>query len=423
MEPCQHKGGDGSTWALAGAGPACRVPQTLLGTMTSPHLLQFWALCLRAALAASHPQKCSLRDWDVAVLTQREGLEERGRNSARGQVSSAFQAWARQQTACAVANLLSISICYPQSAGSSVRQRVVRAGLSSSGPWARAWWPRGERSSSLDLLANGHTDRSDARASEHRRGSWGGGPSKGAPGWAGGREAAVLCRGDASVWPKCFLGWGSSPGLAQQPWCCYQHHSLAALWLASFCFAHPRYLLQKACGAAWVFRRDSCAAYCRWPCFGRGVGLDDPQRSLPTPTILWFCDSVAAGWSDDSRAGQGGPLLAIVISTLAPHRSFSGLAVTVALRCCVRRRRRHQPLPARLILTGAPEATQWRAEWFTRPESLFLLPRHQGSLGRQDCCTPSEVSRRGAGRRWIQPPSVGNVRLPTSWCRVSSLEA
>ena len=22
------------------------------------------------------------------------------------------------------------------------------------------------------------------------------------------------------------------------------------------------------------------------------VGLDDPQRSLPTPTILWFCDSV-----------------------------------------------------------------------------------------------------------------------------------
>ena len=31
----------------------------------------------------------------------------------------------------------------------------------------------------------------------------------------------------------------------------------------------------------------------RWPCFGRGVGLDDPQRSLPNPTILWFCDSVS----------------------------------------------------------------------------------------------------------------------------------
>jgi len=25
---------------------------------------------------------------------------------------------------------------------------------------------------------------------------------------------------------------------------------------------------------------------------GQGVGLGDPQRSLPTPTILGFCDSV-----------------------------------------------------------------------------------------------------------------------------------
>ena len=24
--------------------------------------------------------------------------------------------------------------------------------------------------------------------------------------------------------------------------------------------------------------------------FGRGIGLDDPQRCLPTPTILWFCE-------------------------------------------------------------------------------------------------------------------------------------
>jgi len=27
----------------------------------------------------------------------------------------------------------------------------------------------------------------------------------------------------------------------------------------------------------------------------QGVGLGDPQRSLPTPTILWFCDSVGDG--------------------------------------------------------------------------------------------------------------------------------
>ena len=36
-------------------------------------------------------------------------------------------------------------------------------------------------------------------------------------------------------------------------------------------------------------QHSSLFACCRWPCFGRGVGLDDPQRSLPTPNILWFC--------------------------------------------------------------------------------------------------------------------------------------
>ena len=44
----------------------------------------------------------------------------------------------------------------------------------------------------------------------------------------------------------------------------------------------------------WRYSRPtwtrSSTACCRWPCFGRGVGLDDPQRSLPTPTMLWFCD-------------------------------------------------------------------------------------------------------------------------------------
>ena len=48
-------------------------------------------------------------------------------------------------------------------------------------------------------------------------------------------------------------------------------------------------LLWRYSRPAWT---RSCAAYCRWPCFGRGGGLDDPQRALPTPTILWFCDSV-----------------------------------------------------------------------------------------------------------------------------------
>lgn len=53
---------------------------------------------------------------------------------------------------------------------------------------------------------------------------------------------------------------------------------------------------------------------------------------------------VAARWSDGSRVGQDSPLLAIVISTLAPHRSFFGLTITIAALCCVRGTRRHWPL-------------------------------------------------------------------------------
>ena len=45
-------------------------------------------------------------------------------------------------------------------------------------------------------------------------------------------------------------------------------------------------LLWRYSRPAWT---RSCAA-----CFGRGVGLDDPQRSLPTPTIQWFCDSMSS---------------------------------------------------------------------------------------------------------------------------------
>ena len=49
----------------------------------------------------------------------------------------------------------------------------------------------------------------------------------------------------------------------------------------------------------WRYSRSSwtrsSTAYCRWPCFGRGGGLDHPQRSLPTPTILWFCEGLLTG--------------------------------------------------------------------------------------------------------------------------------
>jgi len=46
----------------------------------------------------------------------------------------------------------------------------------------------------------------------------------------------------------------------------------------------------------WRYSRPtwtrSCAACFRWPCFSWGVGLDGPQRSLPTPNILWFCEQM-----------------------------------------------------------------------------------------------------------------------------------
>jgi len=46
----------------------------------------------------------------------------------------------------------------------------------------------------------------------------------------------------------------------------------------------------------WTYSKPigirSYAACSMWPCFSRGVGLYDPQRSVPTPMVLWFCDSV-----------------------------------------------------------------------------------------------------------------------------------
>ena len=44
-------------------------------------------------------------------------------------------------------------------------------------------------------------------------------------------------------------------------------------------------LLWRYSRPAWT---RSCAACSGWPCFGVRVGLDDPQRSLPTSSVLWF---------------------------------------------------------------------------------------------------------------------------------------
>ena len=76
----------------------------------------------------------------------------------------------------------------------------------------------------------------------------------------------------------------------------------------------------------------SCAACCRWPCFGRGFGQDDPQRSLPTPNILCFCDPSALHYS----AGLLGAVLFrgtdhmgrwwVVVAWLSGCKCWPGLA-------------------------------------------------------------------------------------------------
>jgi len=47
---------------------------------------------------------------------------------------------------------------------------------------------------------------------------------------------------------------------------------------------------------------------------GQGVGLGDPQRSLPTPTMLAFCDTAYAGCSASER-GLGSQKMDFTVPT------------------------------------------------------------------------------------------------------------
>ena len=87
--------------------------------------------------------------------------------------------------------------------------------------------------------------------------------------WANPEIMEILTEGDSSVWT-----WGRTSSL--WGWWSTGTGCPGRLW-SLLLWRYPR--------PAWT---RSCAACCRWPCFGRRVGLDDPQSSLPTPTILWF---------------------------------------------------------------------------------------------------------------------------------------
>jgi len=78
-------------------------------------------------------------------------------------------------------------------------------------------------------------------------------------------------------------------------------------------------LLWRYSRLAWT---RSCAACCRRLWFGRGVGLNDPQRSLPSPTILWFCNVTFRDKLSQVRRHQVGlahcpvPLMATIKTAL-----------------------------------------------------------------------------------------------------------
>ena len=82
----------------------------------------------------------------------------------------------------------------------------------------------------------------------------------------------------------------------------------------------------------------------------RGVGLDNPQRSLPTPTILWFCDL----YSHLTQAALG--LLELHQTVIAPQlhcasirgRAWLPLALLPPL-LSASRTAAHPPFPATLI--------------------------------------------------------------------------
>ena len=95
--------------------------------------------------------------------------------------------------------------------------------------------------------------------------------------WSSMRASAGSCRGEEQ--PRAPVqAWGGPAGeqLCREGPVCpggrQVNHGTGCpgrLW---------SFLLWRYSRPAWT---GSCAACCRWPCFSRGVGLDDPQR--------WWC--------------------------------------------------------------------------------------------------------------------------------------
>jgi len=106
---------------------------------------------------------------------------------------------------------------------------------------------------------------------------------------------------------------------------------------------------------------------------GQGVGLGDPQRALPTPTTLWFCDSVIS-------------VLLWAIMCFHPSVTTSGQISN---------------------LTHVFNAEQFAGPWTTRKRSSQICPPARPP------CTSTSAWLTAAARGWC----------PSGWNRGGSVSA
>jgi len=92
-------------------------------------------------------------------------------------------------------------------------------------------------------------------------------------------------------------------------------------------------LLWRYSRPAWTRSGATCSG---WPCFGRRVGLGDPQRSLPTLTILWnsvilwFLHPNAVPWIVPCWVKQ----LYLSVSHSVVAASWKAAALVISGACC-----------------------------------------------------------------------------------------
>ena len=110
--------------------------------------------------------------------------------------------------------------------------------------------------------------------------------------WTGLTSVRVI----SGFYPHLHRAFRMKPNLVREPGAVAKARAVrqrgrAAGWREAFLRRSP--LRGRAASRGW---EELCAGEC-FPLgemLRQGVGPDDPQRSLPTPTTLWFCDFGAA---------------------------------------------------------------------------------------------------------------------------------